>query len=428
MARLLDGLAIAFVVAQEDVFQAGFVTGQADDGMLRRRLDHRVRPTLHRQAQRMPTGQRLHLLHTVQRLESLGRHDLGKGDDNFVALDVFQLGHAAHPHQLPFTNDAHASARLFDLAQDVRGQKDGAPLVAHFLDHAVKLLLVQRVQAASWLIQNQQARAVHKGLNDPDLALVAARILAELAAGIQIESLDELLEIGLIDASAQVPEVFQNLPAGQAGVERKLAWQIADQPLDLHRLLPAVQPGNARCAGVGAQQRHEQANRGGFARAVGAKEAKHLALFHAEGDVGNAALAAVALGQTLYFYDRCHDDFLLLFRPLFGFLDFIEILGKELFAYIALAGELLRLQPAAYQVAERLRQLLHGWQVLLTDDIRRVDHANLQSGQQIGDDGSRKICADQPGLLKLVKIGIGIAYEPIEKAWVIGPEKPVEDV
>src|SRR6266702_2933765 len=308
MARLLDGLTIALVVAQEDVFQAGFVTGQGDDGMLRRRLDHRIRPTLHRQAQRMPTGQRLHLLHTVQRLERLGRHDLGKGDYNFVALDVFQLGHASHPHQLPFTNDSHAGAGLFDLAQDVRGQKDGAPLVAHFLDHAVKLLLVQRVQAAGWLIQNQQARAVHKGLNDPDLALIAARILAELAAGIQIESLDELLEIGLIDATAQVPEVFQNLPAGQAGVERKLAGQIADQPLDLHRLLPAVQPGDARCARVGAQQRHEQANGGGFARAVGAKKAKHLAFFHTEGDVGNAALAAVALGQTFYFYDRCHED------------------------------------------------------------------------------------------------------------------------
>src|SRR6266550_4513684 len=112
-------------------------------------------------------------------------------------------------------------------------------------------------------------------------------------------------------------------------------------------------------------------------------------------------------------------------RPLFGFLDFIEILGKELFAYIALAGELLRLQPAAYQVAERLRQLLHGWQLLLTDDIRRVDHANLQSGQQIGDDGSRNICTDQPGMLKLDKIGIGIAYELIEKACIRGSEKPV---
>src|SRR5437588_763088 len=105
---------------------------------------------------------------------------------------------------------------------------------------------------------------------------------------------------------ARMPEVFQNLPAGHARVERWLGGLIADQPLDLHRLLPAVQPGDARRARVGAQQRHEQANGGGFARAVGAKEAKHLALFHLEGDIGNTTLAAVALGQTLDFDDRCH--------------------------------------------------------------------------------------------------------------------------
>src|SRR5207237_9445786 len=65
-------------------------------------------------------------------------------------------------------------------------------------------------------------------------------------------------------------------------------------------------PCDARSVPVGEQERHEQANRGGFARAVGAEEAKHLALFHAEGDIGNATLAAVALGQTLYFDDCCH--------------------------------------------------------------------------------------------------------------------------
>src|SRR6266699_7068994 len=120
--------------------------------------------------------------------------------------------------------------------------------------------------------------------------------------------------------------------------------------------------------------------------------------------------------------------FFLLFRPVSGFLDFIQILGQELFACIALAGELLWFQPATYQVAERLGQLFHGWQMLLADDSRRVDHADLQSGQQIGDDGSRNICADQPGVLKLDNIGIGIAYELMEKAWIIGSEKPVEDV
>src|ERR1700687_1504251 len=120
--------------------------------------------------------------------------------------------------------------------------------------------------------------------------------------------------------------------------------------------------------------------------------------------------------------------FLLLFKPLFGFFDFIQILGPELLAHIALARKFLGFQPATYQVAERLSQPLHGWQMLLAEDIRRVDYANLQCGQQISDDGSWNICADQPGMLKLVKIGIGITYELIEKVCIRGSEKPVEDV
>src|SRR6266566_7249702 len=431
MARLLRSRTIALIITQEDVFQARFVAGQADDSIVRGGLDHCIRFTLHSQTQRISTRQRLHLCYTIQGLERLGRHRIGERDRDFVALDVLEFGHATHAHQLPLTNDPYAGTGLFDLAQDVRGQKDGTSLIAHFFDHPIELLLVERVQAIGRLIQNKHTRAVHKGLNQHHLALIATRIVAKLAAGVQVQSLDKLLKIGLIDASAQMSEVFQNLPAGKIGIQRWFSGQIANQPLNLYRLLPTVQPGDARAACISAQQRHEQANGGGFASAVRAKEAKHLALFHVEGDVGNTAFASVALSQALYFDDRCHVAVLLLFfllRYFFGFLNFIQILGPELFAHIALAGKLLRFKPATYQVAEHLRQLLHGWHMLLAEDIRRVDHANLQSGQQIGNDGSRNICTDQPGTLKLVKIGIGITYELIEKACIRGSEKPVEDV
>src|SRR6266851_1378178 len=103
-----------------------------------------------------------------------------------------------------------------------------------------------------------------------------------------------------------MPKVLQNLPAGQVGVKRKLARQVAEQPLNLYRLLPDIQPGDARRARVGTQQRHQQANRRCFARAVGTKEAKDFALFHLEGYVKNAALAAIALGQAVYFDNCCH--------------------------------------------------------------------------------------------------------------------------
>src|SRR6266571_1105342 len=431
MARLLRSRTIALIITQEYVFQARLVAGQTYDSILRCCLNYRIRSTLHSQTQRMPTRQCLYLFYPVQRLERFCRDSISERDRNFVVFNVLELGHDTHAHQLPFTNDPHTGAGLFDLAQDVRGQKDRASLISHFLDHPVELLLVERIQAIGRLIQNQYARAMHKGLNQHYLAFIATGIVAKLAAGIQVQSLDKLLEIGLIDASAQMSKVFQNLSAGQIGVQRWFSGEIANQPLNLHRLLPTVQPSDARATCISAQQRHEQANGGGFSRTVRAKEAKHLAFFHVEGDVGNTTFAAVALSQALHFDDLCHVAVLLLFfllRYLFGFLNFIQIFGPELFARIALAGKLLRFQPAAYQVAEHLGQLLHGWHMLLAEDIRRVDHSNLQSGQQIGNDGSWNIRTDQPGMLKLVKIGIGITYELIEKACIRGSEKPVEDV
>src|ERR1700694_5304336 len=41
-----------------------------------------------------------------------------------------------------------------------------------------------------------------EGLDQHDLALVAGRVLAELAAGVELETLGELLEVGLIHTAA----------------------------------------------------------------------------------------------------------------------------------------------------------------------------------------------------------------------------------
>src|SRR5690242_17819401 len=313
MARLpgslaATSLAVAFVVAQEDVFQAGLLAGQRKDRMLCRRLDDAIQPAGDRQAQRAPIGQSLHLVHAVQRLERRDGRGLGEGDGDVVALDVFQLGHAAHAHQPPLADDRHAVAGLLHLGQNMRGEEDGAPIVAHFAHHAVKLLLVERIQAVGWLVQNQQARAVHEGLHDADLALVAAGILTKLAGGIEAQPVYQLLEVGLVNAAAQVPEVFEDLAAGQVRVQRQLAGQVADEPLDLDGLLPAVHPRDTRCARVGVEQRHQQADGGGLAGAVGAEETEDLAFADRDGDVVYAACRAVALGQLVCFENCRHDD------------------------------------------------------------------------------------------------------------------------
>src|SRR5215467_2512284 len=219
--------------------------------MLCRRFDHAIEAARHTQAQRVPIGQRLDLLDAVEPLERSGGSGAGKDDDDLVALDALELGHTAHAHQLPLANDAYPIAGLLHLGQDVRGEEDRPSVLAHFFDHAVELLLIERIEAVGWLVEDQQAWAVHEGLNQPDLALVATGILAKLARGIKLQPGNQLLEIGLVDAAAQMSEIFQNLPAGQVGVERQFAREIADQALYFDGLLPAVEPGNACGASVG---------------------------------------------------------------------------------------------------------------------------------------------------------------------------------
>ena len=143
----------------------------------------------------------------------------------------------------------------------------------------------------------------------PILRLLPLEYWRNLRVGSKLQPADQLLQDRPGRRRRADARSIQNLPAGQVRVERELAGQVADQPLDLHGLLPAIQPGDARGAGVGAQKRHQQANGGGFAGAVGAKKAEDLALLHLKRQIDDAALAAIALGQSVDFNDCRHTVF-----------------------------------------------------------------------------------------------------------------------
>ena len=68
--------------------------------------------------------------------------------------------------------------------------------------------------------------------DEPDLLLVALRVLLELAARVDVEALDERVAVRPVDAAAQVGEVLDRLAAGQAVVERELARDVADPAVD----------------------------------------------------------------------------------------------------------------------------------------------------------------------------------------------------
>src|SRR4051812_10308184 len=222
----------------------------------------------------MAVVQLLDLGDPIHALEACGGDGLAEGDRDLVALDVLQLGNAADANDPSFSDDGHSRACLFDLAEDVRRKKDRPAFRARLLDHGVELLLVQGIEAARRLIEDEDAGAVHEGLDEDDLALVSGRVLPELAARVEVEALDQLLQVGAVDAATQVGEVLEDLSAGEVGVEGRLAGDVADQPLDLDRLVPAVEAGDPRGARVWADQGHEASDRRRLARTVGAEESE----------------------------------------------------------------------------------------------------------------------------------------------------------
>src|SRR5207302_9764827 len=262
-----------------------------------------IRGALHRQVHPMPVMQRLHIDHPVERLERLNWNRRAEGDRHFVTLDGLYLRHVPDAHETPVADDPDRGARLFDFTQDVRREKDGPPLSARLEDHAIEFLLVQRIEAAGRLVENQQARAMHEGLDQHHLALVSGGVLAKLATGVELEALDELLEVRVIDASPQVCEVLEDLPARQIWIEGRLSRHIAGETLDLQRLLPAIEPGDSRRAGVGVQQGHQQPDGRRLACTIGTQETEDIPLFDRERDLGDPALAAVALREFLDFDD-----------------------------------------------------------------------------------------------------------------------------
>src|SRR5256886_11142318 len=147
---------------------------------------------------------------------------------------------------------------------------------------------------------------MHEGLDQDHLAFVPGRVLAELAAGVELETVDQLPEVRMVNATAQVGEVLEDLAARQIRIEGRLAGHVADETLDFQRLLPAIEPRDLRRAGVAVQQGHQQADGRRLPRTVGPEEAEDIALLDLERDLGDAALATVALAEFFDFDDGGH--------------------------------------------------------------------------------------------------------------------------
>ncbi len=203
-------------------------------------------------------------------------------------------------------DDRHAVAGAIDLIDDVRRQEDGPAVRLGLADDLEEGLLDERIEPGGRLVEDEQVGSMLERHDQPDLLLVALAVLAKLAAGIEIEPLDQALDVGALDAAAQVREVGDRVGPGQPVVQVEFAREVADPPMDRHRIDRGLDPEDFGPAAGRADEVEQDAHGRRLARAVGPEEAEDLALGDLEIEFGDAAMLAVRLGQLLRADDLGH--------------------------------------------------------------------------------------------------------------------------
>ena len=160
------------------------------------------------------------------------RHVAGEAQLDLMVGKVAKRLHSIDLDQPALADDRDAIAGLLDLAEDVAGQEDRPALGLGLADDLVEGLLDERIETGRRLVEDQQVGSMLQRDDEPDLLLVALRVLAELAARVDVEAVHELLLVRRIDPAPQVREVVDRLAAGQLVVEGELAGQIADPTMD----------------------------------------------------------------------------------------------------------------------------------------------------------------------------------------------------
>ena len=193
------------VLGEEDVLEVRLATDDVDDAVLGGGRDHGTDRAVDPHLDDVAVG--LDVADARQTLEHGGRDRRRERQLDVVegeladGLDPVDLDEAA------LADDGDPVAGAVDLVDDVRRQEDGPAVVAGLADEPEERLLDERVEARGRLVEDEQVRPVLERDDQPDLLLVALRVLLEPPARVEVERLDQLRDIRLVDAAAQVAEV-----------------------------------------------------------------------------------------------------------------------------------------------------------------------------------------------------------------------------
>ena len=214
-----------------------------------------------------------------------------EGADRLVAKSLQFL----HLYQATFPDDPHPVGDPLHLRQDVGRKEHGHPVVLEFVQEPVHLLLHQRVEPGSRLIEDHKFRSVHKRLDQAEFLAVPFGKVADPAGQIEVESLREPLGQGVSSLPPQIADVGQEVTGGHTGIELHLPRQIPDPAPDGRIARRAAQ--HLHRSLLRADQVDQHADGGGLAGAVGAQVSEDLPGPHLEIELCDPPGLSVILGH-----------------------------------------------------------------------------------------------------------------------------------
>src|ERR1700730_16365800 len=293
---LCGQVGIAPIKGEEDFLQARLMAGEVDHPG----PSEGVHQGLEAAADYAPDSMvvRLDMIDSGRGADRLQWNVSGKFDLDLAVPNLVQILEPGRPRQPPAADDADPVADVLDLRQDVGREKDRCALCFRFSAHVVELLLVERVEPAGRLVENEHPRTVHETEDDGELLLVTPGIIAEALREIKVETLANLRHDLLIDAAPQARDIGDDLACAKAAELRQLAGHIADMPLDRNGLALAVESEDSRRSRGRVDQPHQETDGRRLSRAVRAKISEDLALLDLEVEVKEPTTPAVVLAEA----------------------------------------------------------------------------------------------------------------------------------
>ena len=131
---------------------------------------------------------------------------------------------------------------------------------------------------------------MHQGLGHQHPALHAARELAHIGVGLvgQAQAIQQLVNPGVVVLDTEVAGLdAQGLAHIEKGVKHQLLRHHAQAAAGGGKVFLHIVTQDAGRTAAGPGQAREHADHGGFARAIGAEQAKKLTFFDAKADIVN---------------------------------------------------------------------------------------------------------------------------------------------